>query len=285
MEEDNIIIVDPEKFRVKKQKIISEGISNLQIVSDFDKTLTKAIGATTYGLLEQSGLLSKEYHEKVRVLYNKYYPIEIDTKITIAEKIPHMVVWYNLANQLLVDEKINISLFDEMIKRSNIQLREYTTEFFQSTEISDVPVLIFSAGIKELIDHIMNHFQGKLYKNVHVVSNQLSIDEHGFIVGFKDPLIHVFNKNEVAVSHDTGSNWFKSVSHRKNMILLGDSPGDIGMATGLKDPGEILKIGFLNYNVEKLLPSYKQLWDVIIINDGSFHFPLNLLQQIINQTT
>jgi 5'-nucleotidase len=283
--EDNIIIVDPDKFRAKKHKLISEGISNLQIVSDFDKTITKASGATTYGLLEQSKLLSQEYHEKVSVLYNKFYPIEIDQTLTIAEKIPHMVEWYNSANQLLVDEKINISLFDEMIKRSNMKLREFTPEFLQTAELSDIPVLIFSAGIGELIEHIFTYFEGRVHKNVHVVSNRLSMDEQGVIVGFKDPLIHVFNKNEVAVSHDTGANWFKSVAHRKNMILLGDSPGDIGMATGLKNPGEIIKIGFLNYNVEKLLPAYKQLWDVIILNDGTFHFPLNLLQQIINQTT
>jgi len=34
----------------------------------------------------------------------------------------------------------------------------------------------------------------------------------------------------------------------------------------------VLKIGFLNRNIDKLLPEYKSIYDVVITNDGSMDF-------------
>ena len=44
----------------------------------------------------------------------------------------------------------------------------------------------------------------------------------GKLVGFRGELIHVFNKNESAV-HE--SDYFENLSHRDNIVLLGDSLG------------------------------------------------------------
>ena len=42
------------------------------------------------------------------------------------------------------------------------------------------------------------------------------------MVGFKGELIHVFNKNESAIHK---SDYFENISHRENIILMGDSLG------------------------------------------------------------
>jgi len=285
LDNDNIIITNPTAFARIKAKLIADGISNLQVVSDFDRTLTKAVvngkeGASTYGVIEHSGLLSPEYHKKIREYFNQFYPIEIDPHMPIEEKTPHMIEWYRLANQLLISEKMSVFLFEEMIAHSNIGFRERVHEFLVLLEEYDIPLLVFSAGIGDLIDKIFVHFEGRIFKNIHVVSNRIMTDENGIINGFKEPVIHVFNKNEMALSRDGSASWFESVSHRKNMILLGDSPGDVGMAVGLSNPGVILKIGFLNSNIEANLPKYRELFDVLIINDGTFDFAKNLLVEI-----
>jgi hypothetical protein len=44
---------------------------------------------------------------------------------------------------------------------------------------------------------------------------------------------------------------------RKNIVLMGDSLGDLHMAEGIPNPHVILKIGFLNRNTQENLMKYK----------------------------
>ena len=51
------------------------------------------------------------------------------------------------------------------------------------------------------------------------------------------------------------------------------------MAEGI--PHEVvLKVGFLNDKVEQLLPKYKEIYDVIVTNDGSMDVVVELLKEI-----
>ena len=66
------------------------------------------------------------------------------------------------------------------------------------------------------------------------------------MIGFQGDLIHMFNKNENAIH---SSNYFNDLTQRDNIILMGDSMGDIKMAHGVPQPNNTLKIGFLNDKV------------------------------------
>ena len=66
------------------------------------------------------------------------------------------------------------------------------------------------------------------------------------MTGFKGDLIHVFNKNENAVHK---SDYFEKLMKRDNILLLGDSVGDLRMAEGAIKCSNILTIGFLNDKV------------------------------------
>jgi 5'-nucleotidase len=61
-------------------------------------------------------------------------------------------------------------------------------------------------------------------------------------------MIHVYNKNENAVH---SSDYFENISHRENLLLLGDSLGDLRMAEGAGELQCVLKIGFLNFKVRE----------------------------------
>ena len=65
-------------------------------------------------------------------------------------------------------------------------------------------------------------------------------------MGFTGDMIHVYNKNENAIH---SSDYFDNISHRENLLLLGDSLGDLRMAEGAGDLECMLKIGFLNFKV------------------------------------
>ena len=61
-------------------------------------------------------------------------------------------------------------------------------------------------------------------ENVKVVSNFLAYDTEGNVTGIAGDMVHIFNKNESAV-HD--SPYFKKLEGRKNIVLMGDSLGDL----------------------------------------------------------
>lgn len=65
---------------------------------------------------------------------------------------------------------------------------------------------------------------------------------------FKGELIHIYNKKEGALLN-TGH--FQELRTQTNVLLLGDSLGDLNMADGVQDMENILKIGFLNDKVSK----------------------------------
>ena len=73
---------------------------------------------------------------------------------------------------------------------------------------------------------------------------------------------------------------YEKIQDRKNVILIGDSLEDLGMITGFSYDN-LLSIGFLNYETEKNLEVYKEEFDIVITNDGSFA-PINkILGEII----
>lgn len=68
----------------------------------------------------------------------------------------------------------------------------------------------------------------------------------GFLQGFKGQLIHTYNKNS-SVCKD--SSYFQQLQGKTNVVLLGDTMGDLTMADGVPGVENILKIGFLNDKV------------------------------------
>jgi len=114
-----------------------------------------------------------------------------------------------------------------------------------------VPVLVFSAGIEDILTEILVQ-NNAIFSNMRIVSNKMEFDEDELIIGFRPPCIHTFNKNKGVLGEENGA-YFADLSHRNNVILLGDNIGDIHMADGMKQDGTtILKIGFLE---EKVSPS------------------------------
>ena len=114
------------------------------------------------------------------------------------------------------------------------------------------------------------------------VSNFLLFDEEGNVIGMSesdDDMIHMYNKADMVKKKTKGGN----NGLRKNVILIGDSLGDLDMAAGVEDPDTVLTIGFLNKNIEKNLPVYQNKFDVVLVDDQTMEFPNLLLAEILNQ--
>ena len=63
------------------------------------------------------------------------------------DKIPLMIEWWHKAQKLLVESNLNKSMLQDIIHRSNMELRQGVREFISELLQSGTPILIFSAGL------------------------------------------------------------------------------------------------------------------------------------------
>jgi len=278
---DDIVVPDKNTLQQKLERIKQGGYSNLQVIADFDRTITHAkvngkMGASCHGVIESLSSLTPEYKAATGALFDKYFPIETCATRTREDKIPLMYEWYTQAHNLLLQEHFTEENIADAVREANLALREGWVPVMSTLQANNVPLLVFSAGIANVIHEVFAQKFGPVTDSTHIVSNWIKFDNAGKMTSFSEPLIHMFNKDS---SQTRGSSYAASVVERTNAILLGDGLGDVTMADGI--PHEVvLKVGFLNDKVEALLPKYKQIYDVIILNDGSMSFVESLLESL-----
>ena len=186
---NRVVVADVEKAQTKINSLIKDGASNLQFIVDFDNTLTKTHkdGVSldcSWGVLENYRELPSSYHDRVRAVKEKYHPIELDVSISQEEKIPIMIEWYKEANRLLAESGVKLPWLPLMVEQSNVELRDQTDDMLKTLHVNNIPMLVLSAGVGDLITQIMQHF-GVLHPNTTLVSNFLKFDEEGNIIGLQ----------------------------------------------------------------------------------------------------
>ncbi|XP_035611347.1 cytosolic 5'-nucleotidase 3-like [Oncorhynchus keta] len=274
----SVCMRDPQRVEEIIKAMQKAGTSTIQVISDFDMTLTWFAYngkrcPTSHNILDNSKLISEECKAQLKDLLNTYYPIEIDSKRTAEEKLPLMVEWWTKAHTLLVQQRIRKDLLKDMVKESDAMLREGYQLFFDHLQEHSIPLLIFSAGLGDVLEEVIRQ-AGVFHPNVKVFSNYMDFDETGVLKAFKGELIHIYNKREGALLN-TGH--FQELKSRHNVLLLGDSLGDLTMADGVHSMENILKIGFLNDKVEERKTSYLNAYDIVLVKDETMDVPNALL--------
>uniref|UniRef100_A0A673ANG4 5'-nucleotidase n=1 Tax=Sphaeramia orbicularis TaxID=375764 RepID=A0A673ANG4_9TELE len=238
------------------------GAGSLQVISDFDMTLTR---------FAHNGMRVPTTHSKhaMKELLNTYYPIEIDAGRSTEEKLPLMVEWWTKVHELLIDQRIRKDMLARAVKESSAMLREGYKVFFDHLAEHHIPLLIFSAGVGDVLEEVIrqNHV---FHPNINIISNYMDFDHTGVLQAFKGQLIHTFNKRQGALSHAAH---LRQVQDRPNVLLLGDSLGDLTMADGVTDTHNILTIGFLNDQVEERKESYINSFDIVLVKDETMDIP------------
>ncbi|EMP31553.1 Cytosolic 5'-nucleotidase III [Chelonia mydas] len=325
-------IKDPGRVEEIICGLIKGGAAKLQIITDFDMTLSRFSYngkrcPTCHNVIDNCKLITEECRKKLLQLKETYYAIEIDPDLTIEEKYPYMVEWYNKSHTLLVEQGLQKDKFAEIVRESDVMLkyilaksevmaqcknyvvkvydvslptapigqewqttatgsceqpylqtlREGYENFFDKLSEHNIPVFIFSAGIGDILEEVI-HQAGVYHSNVKVVSNFMDFDENGVLKGFKGELIHVYNKHDGALKN---TEYFKQLKDNSNIILLGDSQGDLTMADGVANVEHILKIGYLNDKVEELLEKYMDSYDIVLVKDESLDVANSILQKIL----
>ncbi|XP_059892186.1 cytosolic 5'-nucleotidase 3-like [Gadus macrocephalus] len=257
------------------------GPGTLQVISDFDMTLSRFAHhgkrvPTTHNILDHRLLIDEDCACNMRKLLKIYYPIEIDPSLTSEQKIPLMVEWWTKVHHLLIQQKIQRDMLAQAVQESGVILREGYEVFFDRLAELQVPLLIFSAGVGDILEEVVRQSQ-VFHPNVHVISNCMDFDANGVLRGFKGPLIHTFNKREGALLLAAP---LPELRERPNVLLLGDSLGDLAMADGVARPHNLLTVGFLNDQVEERTESYVEAFDIVLVKDETMEVPNAVLKFI-----
>lgn len=177
----------------------------------------------------------------------------------------------------MIDSGLNQSDLQDIVQNGHIRFREGVPEFLDFLYQNQIPLVILSAS--GCGDAIQMFFQkiGKDYPNIYYVTNQFNWDANGQAISSKGLTIHCFNKDETVLSQIPDV--YSKIKDRQNVILLGDSLGDLSMIEGFEYQN-LLKVGFLNFDFEKLRNHYLQAFDLVLEGDGDFQAVNDLLLEL-----
>jgi len=279
----NVIIVNETDLEKKKKAIAKDGADKLHIISDFDRTITYGLtgeGKRTATVISQlrsdSKYLGQEYKKKAHELFDFYRPIEIDTKISLDEKKKKMHEWWMKHFELIAQVGFTKKLIREVIDEKPLTFRKNSLKFLNLLNKNNIPIVFMSAAPGDMLNEYLKQ-NNLLLSDVYVISNLYDWDKNGKAIKIREPIIHSFNKDETSIQ---GFPVYEKIKNRKNVILLGDEIGDVGMIKGFNYK-TLIKIGFLNENVEENLDLYKRNFDIVLTNDADMTYVNKLLKEMI----
>jgi len=267
------------------------GSNNVFCVFDFDRTVTQCFlesggrSLDCHDILASIPKITPECKHTMEEMMEYYYPIEIHPTMTKEEKIPHMMEWYAKVNVLLGSQGLaKADVVAAVAGCHDFRIREGVEKAFQILHEKNIPVIIVSAGLGNVIEEVVRQriakpggVKGEEWHNVRVLSNTMIWDKEGNFSEFSEPLIHMYNKS----LQDAPDDLKKMIEGRKVGILCGDGLGDLTMAHG-HESTEVLKFGFLNEKIDDRMPKYigKEGFDRIILNDGDWGAVLEVLEKL-----
>lgn len=142
----------------------------------------------TFSLFSLS--FSSSNQREAQRLQQHYYPLEVDHTISLQDKIRYMEEWVTKAHEALIKYGFRQSLLETAVKHSNLRLRDGIQEVFDLIHENEVPMLLFSAGIADIIEEVLRQ-QAKPPSQAHIVSNKMIFDEEGKLIDFTTPVFHV----------------------------------------------------------------------------------------------
>lgn len=280
----DILIPNPQNFDTKLQRIIAWWPEKFHVIADFDRTLTKAFvdgkpRSSLESILEQEWYLGKEYSERSLKNFNTFHPIEIDPAITLEEKKKAMMKRWTTQFALMLEVGITRDVIQKTVQSKLVNFREWFETFFDVLSKNHIPLLVFSAtGLwYEAIYFCLENVK-KLTDNIDIISNAFIRDETWKAIGVREPVIHSFNKDETVLKDFP---IYQEIKDRKNVLLLGDSLGDVDMAKGF-DYENILKIWFLNNDTPENREKFSEAYDLLILGDGPMDEVNKILKKILS---
>jgi len=215
-------VFDGEAFEAKLRRFGTAGLSSVHGVFDFDLTLTaptpEGRPLSSWSMLENH--LPPEAKAYCIELFEKYYPLEKSGAMTVQDA----ETWWGLALKAQKDSQVNLKQVEaDFLKQDTIRVG--SKDLFDFMRRFDVPSIVLSAGVKNVIDIWCRAYD---ISPTAVVSTEFFTDEQGRMTGWDESsVVHVLNKGESAHPE-----LLRLRTERPNVIVVGDSIHDAEMAQG-----------------------------------------------------
>lgn len=216
---ENVFVVNQRKVETLKQKIREKEFNSFHVLADFDRTLTLAkqnghrIPSVIAILREDEKYLGRDYKEKAEKLFLKYYPIEINPNIDRNKKKKEMEKWWREYFRLLSESGLKKKDLEDVVFSGKIRLREGVLKFIDFLKEEEIPLVIMSGnGLGGEVIEMYLEKEKRMHSNIYVISNSFYWDEEGKISGFKEPIVHMLNKDETLINNFS---FFKEIENKK----------------------------------------------------------------------
>ena len=252
-----------------------------EILTDFDGTLTMREKGHGDSFSVLRDVMSEEGQQYSDGIYAKYGPKEYDFSISATERDSLMREWWVEEFDGVTRYKVNKDDIKKAAASDTLVLRPYVKELFVLAEENDIPILILTAGVANIIEYKLakeglieiDDTGNIVNKNIKVVGNKFKYDNEGYIIGTIPPLVYTMNKYDIMKSLD------KNI-HADTAFVLGDHPADINMCDPVNHK-EVISFGFLNNKINNGdYDVYDHLYEK---GDDSFEDICNRLREEIRE--
>ena len=231
------------------------GRDKLHLLLDFDRTLTKSkneLGenVTTWEILRVH--LPQEAQKEYQQFYKKYRRLETENKMAVSDAV---IWWERILNLFQENELKWLDIAKDVEER--MPIRPCVKELFKICEKKNIPTIIISAGIKDIIELWCQRFE---IDPTLILSTNLTFSSEGYMNGWdKDSLIHVLNKKEKGHKEVE-----KIKSKRPNAILIGDSLDDASIIEGEENVLRIAVYGSRKDDKIKKVKEFTERFNLVI---------------------
>ena len=258
-----IYINNKEKVNKLKEKMNKD---NICVFMDYDKTITSNTSEDSWAASANRKALGENIANNLDRYYEKYGPIEFDYSMDVKEREKYIIEWYDKCMDLYYQYGLTKEKLKESIDNSKLILREGAKDFLFKLYENNVPVIIFSAGIGNVIEQFLKN-EKCYYDNITIIANFMKFDENGNMIKFCDNMIHSLNKNIDKLGE---VNLKEKIRTKEYRIVMGDLVEDIHMM-GEYPEDKSLRIGFLNKNITENLDVYNKNFDIVLTEKSNFY--------------
>jgi 5'-nucleotidase len=238
---------------------------NLLVITDFDATITTGDSEQCHDVMGNSRLLDADFRREFAPLLDWLTNTSIDG-----------VEWWDEAHRLMIEHGTPPrAIIPRLVREAKMVPRPGALELLKRLEDLQVPVLIVSAGLSDVIEEFLRQ-HGALSENVTVCSNRLNYEADSTPSSVAPtPPITSFTKQ---YAYSSASAFFAEHAKRKAILQLGDSLTDVDPARHV--PYEhLLSVGFVNERPDPT--KHIETFDAVVQgNHGSLLPVTDLLEAI-----
>lgn len=81
------------------------------------------------------------------------------------------------SHEFIVKHKFSKDLIEKALAQSKVELRDGAEDFLRTVCHQGVPLVLFSAGIGNMIETFLQWKMGTVPENLHIISNMMEFDD------------------------------------------------------------------------------------------------------------